>query len=130
MSIHDPVSNMLTSIRNGQMANKILIKIPFSKLKVNIAKVLFQEGYLENYSVVDVIKKNIVLYLKYFHGKPVIEKIKRISKPSLRQYHKKKDLPYIMEGLGIIIVTTSRGVMTDKKARNLGLGGEILCSVE
>ncbi|WP_343126489.1 30S ribosomal protein S8 [Buchnera aphidicola] len=130
MSIHDPISNMLTSIRNGQKSNKIFIKIPYSKLKKNILKIMQEEGYIENFLITSMIKKEIQIYFKYFQGKPVIEKIYRLSKPSLRKYNKRKSIPYSLEGLGVVILTTSQGVMTDRKARILGIGGELLCAIE
>ncbi|HET9678725.1 MAG TPA: 30S ribosomal protein S8 [Buchnera sp. (in: enterobacteria)] len=131
MSMHDPVSDMLTRIRNGQTANKISVKIPFSKLKIAISNVLKEEGYIESYfSKLDNNKKPILeLFLKYFHGKPVIEKITRVSSPKLRIYRKKNKLPEIMSGLGISIISTSKGIITGKTACKFGIGGEVLCYV-
>ncbi|XRY30947.1 MAG: 30S ribosomal protein S8 [Buchnera aphidicola (Tetraneura akinire)] len=131
MSMHDPVSDMLTRIRNGQTANKISVKIPFSKLKKAISNVLKEEGYIESYfSKLDNNKKPILeLFLKYFHGKPVIEKIIRVSSPKLRIYRKKNKLPEIMSGLGISIISTSKGIITGKQACKFGIGGEVLCYV-
>ncbi|XRX43031.1 MAG: 30S ribosomal protein S8 [Buchnera aphidicola (Tetraneura sorini)] len=131
MSMHDPVSDMLTRIRNGQTANKISVKIPFSKLKIAISSVLKEEGYIESYfSKLDNNKKPILeLFLKYFQGKPVIEKIIRVSSPKLRIYRKSNKLPEIMSGLGISIISTSKGIITGKKACKFGIGGEVLCYV-
>ncbi|CAL4043712.1 30S ribosomal protein S8 [Buchnera aphidicola (Tetraneura ulmi)] len=131
MTMHDPISDMLTRIRNGQVANKISVKMPFSKLKIAISNVLKEEGYIESYSsIVDKKRKPIMeLFLKYFRGKPVIDKIIRVSSPKLRVYRKKNKLPKIMSGLGISIVSTSKGIITGKQACKFGVGGEILCYV-
>lgn len=129
MSMQDPISDMLTRIRNAQLANKVFVKIPTSRLKVAISFVLKEEGYIKEYIVESSTKPTLKIFLKYFKGKPVIEKIKRISKPSLRIYKKKYDLPKVMGGLGISIISTSKGVLTDKKARIKGLGGEVICQV-
>ncbi|AEH39903.1 30S ribosomal protein S8 [Buchnera aphidicola (Cinara tujafilina)] len=130
MSIQDPISDMITCIRNGQRANKISITIPFSKLKKNITKVLKSEGYIINYHIYKKTYQVLEIVLKYFKGKPVIENISRVSRPGLRQYCKKKDLPLIMQGLGIAIISTSCGILTDRVARIKNLGGEIICYVE
>ncbi|CAL4325212.1 30S ribosomal protein S8 [Buchnera aphidicola (Eriosoma lanigerum)] len=129
MSTQDPISDMLTRIRNGQIANKILVKMPSSILKKSIGKVLKEEGYIHNYYIHGTTKKELEIYLKYFRGKPVISKIHRISKPSLRIYKKNSKLPKVMDGLGIAIISTSKGVMTDRTARKMNLGGEIICYV-
>ncbi|BGI50754.1 MAG: 30S ribosomal protein S8 [Arsenophonus endosymbiont of Ceratovacuna japonica] len=129
MSMQDSVADMLTCIRNGQAANKIIVNMPSSKLKVDIAKVLKKEGYIEDYKIEGNIKPILKISLKYFQGKPVIENIQRISRPSLRIYKKKDKLPQVMSGLGIAIISTSQGVITDRVARQIGLGGEILCYV-
>ncbi|WP_343152617.1 30S ribosomal protein S8 [Buchnera aphidicola] len=129
MSMQDPISDMLTRIRNAQLANKVSVKIPASKLKVAISLVLKKEGYIKEYIIESNIKPNLKIFLKYFKGKSVIEKIKRVSKPSLRIYKKKHDLPKVMGGLGIAIISTSKGVLTDKTARIKGLGGEVICYV-
>ncbi|WMY97291.1 MAG: 30S ribosomal protein S8 [Arsenophonus sp.] len=129
MSLQDPISNMLTTIRNAQRAKKKSIEIPFSKIKKEIAKVLKQEGYIQNYESFNNKIPKLKIELKYFQKKGVIENIQRISKPSLRIYKKKYNLPTVMEGLGIAIISTSKGVMTDKKARKIGLGGEVICYV-
>ncbi|WMC19754.1 MAG: 30S ribosomal protein S8 [Enterobacteriaceae bacterium PC38] len=129
MSLQDPISNMLTYIRNGQIIKKKKINIPFSNIKKEIAKILKQEGYIKDYKIKIKNIKKIELILKYFKNKPVIENIKRISKPSLRIYKKKKNLPVVMNYLGIAIISTSKGIMTDSLARKLGLGGEIICYI-
>jgi small subunit ribosomal protein S8 len=130
MSLQDPISDMLTHIRNGQARNKREVNMPSSKLKVAVANVLKEEGYITGFSVSDdAIKKSLTVELKYFEGKPVIETLKRISRPSLRNYRSKGDLPTILNGLGIAIVSTPKGVMTDKSARQQGVGGEVLCVV-
>ncbi|OSI13166.1 30S ribosomal protein S8 [Neisseria canis] len=129
MSMHDPISDMLTRIRNAQRANKATVSMPSSKLKCAIAKVLEEEGYIEKYSVSNDLKKVLEIELKYYAGKPVIEKIQRISKPGLRVYKGSGEIPMVMNGLGVAIVSTSKGVMTDRKARAVGVGGELLCVV-
>jgi small subunit ribosomal protein S8 len=129
MSMQDPVADMLTCIRNAHHRSKPEVVMPSSKLKASVAKVLQDEGYIEGYSVSEEVKPKLTLNLKYFEGKPVIEEIIRISKPSLRQYSGSNDLPKVRSGLGIAIVSTSKGVMTDRAARAAGIGGEILCTV-
>ncbi|MGP1929629.1 MAG: 30S ribosomal protein S8 [Arsenophonus sp. ER-BJ3-MAG3] len=130
MSMQDPISDMLTRIRNGQAANKAVINMPSSKLKVAISAVLKEEGYIKNYKIeYDNNQAILKIRLKYFQGKAVVENIKRISRPSLRIYKKKDALPNVMAGLGIAIISTSKGVMTDRIARKAGLGGEIICYV-
>ena len=130
MSMSDPIADMLTRIRNGQSARLASVSIPSSKTKVAIAAVLKDEGYITDYSVEDDgVKSNLNVVLKYFEGKPVIEKIDRISKPGLRIYKGATEIPQILGGLGIAVVSTSKGVMTGAKATALGEGGEILCSV-
>lgn len=130
MSMSDPVADMLTRIRNAQMMEKISVRMPSSKLKKAIAQVLKDEGYIDDYAVRDVDGlPEMEVALKYYAGRPVIEKIERVSKPGLRIYKGREDLPKVMNGLGVAIVSTSRGVMTDRKARSLGVGGEILCLV-
>jgi small subunit ribosomal protein S8 len=130
MSMTDPVADMLTRIRNGQSAGKKIVKQPSSKLKISIAKVLKDEGYIQNYNV-ELIgsRSEMTIELKYYKGTPVIENIKRISKPGLRIYKSKDELPKVLGGLGITIVSTSNGVMTDREARSIGHGGEIICTV-
>jgi len=130
MSMSDPIADMLTRIRNAQLAEKPSTAMASSKVKVAIAKVLKDEGYIDDFSVVDVEgKSRLEIGLKYYAGQPVIEKIERISKPGLRVYRAAKSVPRVMNGLGIAIVSTSKGVMTDRKARGLGIGGEVLCVV-
>lgn len=130
MSMSDPIADMLTRIRNAQMAEKVSVAMPSSSLKVAIAKVLKDEGYIDDFRVAgEAVKPQLEIALKYYAGRPVIEKIERISKPGLRIYKGKEDLPKVMNGLGVAIVSTSRGVMTDRKARASGIGGEVLCVV-
>jgi len=129
MSMQDPIADMLTRIRNGQAANKVAVKMPSSKLKVAIAKVLKEEGYITDYAVSGEQKPELEVTLKYFQGKEVIETIQRVSRPGLRIYKKRDDLPKVMGGLGVAIVSTSKGVMTDRAAREAGMGGEIICYV-
>ena len=130
MSLQDPIADMLTRIRNAQAVAKKQVQMPAAKIKTAIAEVLKTEGYIEDYSTEEVDKKAMLtLILKYHEDKPVIESIKRISRPSLRVYKGKNELPKVKNGLGIAIVSTPQGVMTDSKARSLGVGGEILCYV-
>ena len=130
MSMTDPIADMLTRIRNGQASNKTEVAIPSSKLKAAIAEVLKKEGYISNYSTSGKGGKNILsIELKYFEGKPVIESIYRSSKPGLRIYKNKENLPKVLGGLGVAIVSTSAGVMSDRVAREKGVGGEVLCIV-
>lgn len=130
MSMTDPVADMLTRIRNAQQAKKSDVTMPASKVKLSIANVLKNEGYIATYNVSDVDGKSVLsITLKYFEGKPVISKIDRVSRPGLRVYKSAKDLPKVIGGLGVAIVSTSKGVMADRKARELGQGGEVLCSV-
>ena len=130
MSMSDPVADMLTRIRNGQGTNKVSITMPASKLKKSIAHVLKDEGYIENFAEQDVQGKPVLnIELKYYAGRPVIEKIERVSKPGLRVYKASQSIPEVMNGLGVAIVSTSKGVMTDRKAKAAGIGGEVLCYV-
>ena len=130
MSLQDPLSDMFTRIRNGQQRLKQSVSMPGSEKKVAVAKVLEAEGYISGFETKTQEGKPIlVVTLKYFQGKGVIESIKRISKPSLRQYRGKNELPKVIGGLGVAIISTSQGVMTDKQARKKGIGGEILCTV-
>ena len=129
MSMQDPIADMLTRIRNGQAANKVAINMPSSKLKVAIANVLASEGYIESVKVVEGVNPELEITLKYFQNKPVVESIQRVSRPGLRIYKRKDELPKVMGGLGIAVVSTSKGVMTDRAARQAGLGGEIICYV-
>ena len=130
MSMQDPLSDMLTRIRNAQMAGKTSVEMPGSKLKSAVAQVLKDEGYVSEFSVSDASgKSRLASELKYFQGKPVIAEIDRVSRPGLRQYRAKDELPSVRAGLGVAIVSTSRGVMTDRAARAAGVGGEVLCTV-
>jgi len=130
MSMSDPIADMLTRIRNAQASEKVSVEMPCSKVKVAIAAVLKDEGYIEDFKVsADTGKSLLEIGLKYYAGRPVIEKIERVSRPGLRIYRASRDIPPVMNGLGIAIVSTSRGVMTDRKARASGLGGEVLCIV-
>lgn len=130
MSMSDPIADMLTRIRNGLQAQKISVGMPASRNKVAIAEVLKDEGYIGGFSVDgEGVKKSLEIELKYFQGEPVIEEIRRVSTPSCRVYANKNDLPTVREGLGVALVSTSKGILTDKTARQHGVGGEILCTV-
>lgn len=130
MSMQDPIADMLTRIRNAQATHKISVRMPSSNMKSAIAQVLKDEGYIEDFSVEkDGAKASLTLVLKYFNGKPVIEMIKRHSRPGLRVYANHGDLPKVSNGLGVAIISTSKGVMCDRKAREIGEGGEVLCYV-
>ena len=129
MSMHDPISDMLTRIRNAQRANKASVAMPSSKVKCAIAKVLQEEGYIDGFSVSSGVKPVLEIRLKYYLGNPVIEQIKRVSRPGLRVYKGADSIPRVMNGLGIAIVSTSKGVMTGHKALAVGVGGELLCIV-
>lgn len=130
MSMSDPIADMLTRIRNGQSAEKVSVSMPSSKLKTAIAKVLKEEGYIDDFAVRDEAgKPALEVHLKYYAGRPVIEKIDRVSRPGLRIYKGSDEIPKVMNGLGVAIVSTSKGVMTDRKARAAGVGGEVLCVV-
>ena len=130
MSMTDPIADMLTRIRNAQASEKQSVAMPASKLKSAIAQVLKDEGYIEDFAVREGEgKPQLEIGLKYYAGKPVIERIERVSRPGLRIYRPKDELPKVMNGLGVAIVSTSRGVMTDRKARGMGVGGEVLCIV-
>lgn len=130
MSMSDPIADMLTRIRNAQMAEKASVAMPSSKLKVAIAAVLKDEGYVDNFAVREHDgKATLDIALKYYAGRPVIERIERVSKPGLRIYKASGDIPRVMNGLGVAIVSTPKGVMTDRKARASNIGGEVLCIV-
>ncbi len=130
MSMSDPIADMLTRIRNAQAVEKVSVKMPSSKVKIAISQVLKDEGYIEGFVVRgEAAKPELELQLKYYAGRPVIERIERVSKPGLRIYKGAEDLPRVMNGLGVAIVSTSSGVMTDRKARAQGVGGEVLCVV-
>lgn len=129
MSMQDSMADMLTRIRNGQMATKKAVTMPSSTLKAAVAEVLQQEGYINGFSVEQGAKPELTVELKYFEGKPVIEEIDRFSRPGLRRYAGANDLPTVRGGLGIAVVSTSKGVMTDRAARAANIGGEVLCTV-
>ena len=129
MSMQDPVSDMLTRNRNAHHRSHPEVTMPASKLKASVAQVLQDEGYIGGFSVSAEVKPSLTITLKYFEGQPVIEEITRISKPSLRKYVGSNDLPKVRSGLGIAVVSTSKGVMTDRAARAAGIGGEVLCTV-
>ena len=130
MSMSDPIADMLTRIRNAQMSEKTTVTIPASKVKAAIAKVLKDEGYIDDFAVRPLEGKPVLeVGLKYYSGRPVIEKLERVSRPGLRVYKPSDGIPRVMNGLGVAIVSTSKGVMTDRKARGLGIGGEVLCIV-
>lgn len=130
MSMTDPIADFLTRIRNGQSSGKTQINAPTSKVKVAIAKVLKDEGYIEDFTATDVEgKPTLAVQLKYYQGRPVIDRLERISRPGLRVYKGKDELPSVLGGLGIAIVSTSQGVMTDRQARASGHGGEVICVV-
>ena len=131
MSMSDPIADMLTRIRNAQMVEKTSVVMPSSKLKVAIARVLQDEGYIEGFRVDAGSggQSELRIGLKYYAGRPVIERLERVSRPGLRIYRGRDDLPQVMNGLGVAIVSTPKGVMTDRKARQAGIGGEVLCYV-
>ncbi len=129
MSMQDTLADMLTRIRNGQMAEKVAVTMPSSKMKVSLAEVLKQEGFIANFNIEGDVKPTLTVELKYFEGRPVIEKITRISRPGLRQYKNANELPKVSSGLGVAIISTSKGVMTDRAAREAGIGGEVICTV-
>ena len=126
MSMQDPIADMFTRIRNGQMAAKVTVSMPSSKQRVAIAAVLKSEGYVSDFAVTGEVKPVLEVTLKYFEGKQVIDTIVRVNRPGLRIYKKKDELPKVMGGLGVAIVSTSKGVMTDRAARKAGMGGEII----
>ncbi|WP_199610575.1 30S ribosomal protein S8 [Flocculibacter collagenilyticus] len=126
MSMQDPIADMFTRIRNGQASSKVAVKMPSSKLKVALADLLKKEGYITDYAVAGEVKAELNIELKYFEGKPVIESINRVSRPGLRIYKGRNDLPKVMDGLGIAIISTSKGLMTDRAARKDGVGGEVI----
>ena len=130
MSMSDPIADMLTRIRNAQATEKVSVFVPSSKVKQAIAQVLKDEGYIEDFALRDVEGHPVIeIGLKYYAGKPVIEKLERVSRPGLRIYKGRDDIPRVMNGLGVAIVSTSKGVMTDRRARETGVGGEVLCVV-
>jgi len=130
MSMSDPIADMLTRIRNAQATEKVSVAVPASKIKLAIARVLKDEGYIEDFAQRDQEGKPVIeIGLKYYAGKPVIEKLERVSRPGLRIYRRRDDIPRVLNGMGVAIVSTSRGVMTDRRARESGVGGEVLCIV-
>ncbi len=129
MSMQDPLADMLTRIRNNLARSKATVSMPSSKLKVSVANILKEEGYITEYVVEGDVMKTLTIELKYFEGRPVIEVLKRFSRPSVRRYRSKNKLPKVIGGLGVAIVSTSKGVMTDRSARVQGIGGEVLCVV-
>jgi small subunit ribosomal protein S8 len=130
MSMSDPIADMLTRIRNAQVVQKVSVAMPSSKVKIAIANVLKDEGYIEDFAVSeDAGKAELKIGLKYYAGRPVIERLERVSRPGLRIYKGKDDIPNVMNGLGVAIVSTPKGVMTDRKARATGVGGEVICYV-
>jgi len=130
MSMTDPIADMLTRVRNGQKARKVNVAMPSSSAKIAVAKVLKDEGYITDYAAEgEGVAATLTIELKYFEGVPVIERVQRVSKPGLRIYRGKEDLPKVLGGLGVAIVSTSAGVMSDKQAREQGIGGEVLCIV-
>ena len=129
MSMSDPIADMLTRIRNAQSVEKAAVTMPSSKLKVAIAQVLKDEGYIDGFAIKGDKKSELEIALKYYAGRPVIEHIERVSRPGLRIYRGRHEIPNVMNGLGVAIVTTPKGVMTDRKARAAGIGGEVLCYV-
>lgn len=129
MSMQDTLADMFTRIRNAQMAAKTSVSMPSSKMKASVAAVLREEGYVGDFTVDEAIKPTLTIELKYYEGKPVIEQIKRASRPSLRQYKGTSALPKVEAGLGVAIISTSKGVMTDRAARAAGIGGEVICTV-
>lgn len=129
MSMQDPIADLLTRIRNGQAAGKVAVSMPSSKQKLAIANLLKAEGYVSNVTVTGDVKKVLEIELKYYQGKPVVEMIKRVSLPGLRIYKSCTELPKIMNGLGIAVISTSKGIMTDRAARKSGIGGEVVCYV-
>lgn len=129
MSMQDPLADMLTRIRNAQLVGKVDVTMPSSKLKINVARVLQDEGYIAGFSVSEEVQPQLTVELKYFEDKPVIAELDRVSRPGLRNYTGKDGLPSVRGGLGIAIVSTSKGVMTDRAARAAGVGGEVLCTV-
>lgn len=129
MSMQDSLADMLTRIRNAQARLRPSVSMPSSKLRVAVARLLLEEGYISDFSETGEVKKELTVALKYFEGKPVIEEMKRVSRPGLRRYSGAKELPQVRGGLGVAVVSTSKGLMTDRAARAAGVGGEILCTV-
>ncbi len=129
MSMTDPIADMLTRIRNGQATRKQFVVMPSSKLKKAVAELFKQEGYISDYKVSDEVKSTLTIYLKYYQGKPVITELKRVSTPGLRIYRQKDELPKVLGGLGVAVISTSQGLMSDRAARAAGHGGEVICTI-
>ncbi len=130
MSMNDPISDMLTRIRNASQIGKLSVSVPISKMKLAISTVLMDEGYIDSFETEDMNGKvSVKIFLKYYSGRPVIERITRVSRPGLRIYKSSNSIPYVLNGLGIAIISTSKGVLSDRKARSSNVGGEILCYV-
>jgi len=129
MSIQDPIANLFSSINNAQSRAKESVVVPFSTKKVALVEILNREGYLGAYSISEGSKPQLTIQLRYFEDKPVIKQLKRVSKPGLREYSSYKDLPSVNGGLGVAIISTNKGLMTDQQAREAELGGEVICSV-
>ena len=129
MSLQDPISNLLSSIKNAHSRNKDGLTVPSSSQKVELLKVFQKEGYIDSFKATDSEKPELSIKLKYFNNKPVIKELKRVSKPGLREYVGKNEVPLIKGGLGMAVISTSKGLMTDKEAREAGLGGEVVCSI-
>lgn len=129
MSTQDPLADMLTRIRNAHARGKVSVTMPSAKLKLAVAGVLKQEGYIEDFNASEDVKAELTIKLKYFAGRPVIEEVSRVSRPGLRRYAGVSELPRVRDGLGIAVISTSKGLMTDRAARAAGLGGEVLCTV-
>ena len=129
MSMQDPISDLFSRINNAQARGKANVVVPSSSVKLNILSLLKENGYIHSFDVLESGKPEIEIKLKYFEGKPVIKQLKRISKPGLRQYSSKREIPEINGGLGIAVVSTNKGLMTDQEAKEAGLGGELICSV-
>jgi small subunit ribosomal protein S8 len=129
MSMTDPIADFLTRIRNGQLSGKTEVAAPASRIKLALAKVLKEEGYIEDFAAAQGAKPTLTVRLKYFQGRPVIDRLERVSRPGLRVYRAKDELPKVLGGMGVAIISTSRGLMTDREARAAGHGGEVLCIV-
>ena len=129
MSLQDPIADMFTRVRNGQQAKKVSVSMPSSKLKIAVAKLLKEEGYITDYAVAGDVKPELSVELKYFEGRAVIETIQRYSRPGLRQFRGKDEIPTVKQGMGVAIVSTSQGIMSDRAARAAGIGGEIVAFV-
>ncbi|MCG2633974.1 MAG: 30S ribosomal protein S8 [Gammaproteobacteria bacterium] len=129
MTMSDPIADMICRLRNAQMVSKATVSMPFSKLKADVARVLKEQGYIQDFRRLADDKQQLEIDIKYYEGRPVIESIERVSRPGLRQYRGSVDLPRVLKGLGIAIISTSKGLMTDRQAREAGVGGEVICYV-